>query len=228
MAAAKGTLVFDYRALRLLMGVIAFALPFIVTFISTTQLSSISASYYTEARNLFVGLLFFVSAFLFAYNGHSIVESVVSKLASVSAIMVALFPTNCDTCAANANSVVHYSFAVALFAILAYFCFIPFRSKLKGKAGKRGRRNTIYLICGYIIVASMLAAGISKIAAPESTKGPVFLLYWAEAISLWAFGVAWITAGKVIPPLVDEKEQLKPREILKSGAQARASAQKAE
>ena len=56
--------VFDYRALRLLMGLIAFTLPFVVIlFSSVDDLSSISASYHTKARNVFVGLLFVVSAF---------------------------------------------------------------------------------------------------------------------------------------------------------------------
>jgi len=231
MATSKANLVFDYRALRLLMGIIAFALPFVVSFISTIPLSSISGSYYTEARNEFVGLLFFVSAFLFAYNGHSTLESVASKVASLAAIMVALFPTNCDTCAADANAVVHYTFAITLFIILAYFCFFPFRTKIKGKGGKKARRNAIYLLCGSIIVGSTLVAGIGKYFYPESTKAPIFIIYWAEAISLWAFGIAWITAGKVIPALVEEKEQLMPREILqpqKQTAQSRSSAQKAE
>lgn len=50
--------VFDYRALRLVMGLIAFALPIVASAVSSTQLTSISASYYTEARDVFVGLLF--------------------------------------------------------------------------------------------------------------------------------------------------------------------------
>ena len=47
MAPSKANLVFDYRALRLLMGIIAFALPFVLSIISTIPLSSISGSYYT-------------------------------------------------------------------------------------------------------------------------------------------------------------------------------------
>ena len=62
--------VFDYRALRLFVGIIAFALPFVVIVLSPVPLSSISASYFTEARDAFVGMLFFVWAFLCAYNGH--------------------------------------------------------------------------------------------------------------------------------------------------------------
>jgi len=58
--------VFNYMKLRFTMGVIALSLPIVVTLIASVQLSSISASYFTEARNAFVGQLFVVAAFLFA------------------------------------------------------------------------------------------------------------------------------------------------------------------
>lgn len=61
--------VFDYRALRLFVGLVALGLPEVVAFISSTPLSSISASYYTEARDIFIGSLFVIGALLWAYNG---------------------------------------------------------------------------------------------------------------------------------------------------------------
>ena len=48
------------------MGLIAFALPFVVAALATdaaNRLTSISASYHTNARDAFVGMLFVVSAF---------------------------------------------------------------------------------------------------------------------------------------------------------------------
>ncbi len=56
MSHSKKGIVFDYRALRLIMGLIAFSLPFVVTLISATSLSSISASYHTDGRDIFVEL----------------------------------------------------------------------------------------------------------------------------------------------------------------------------
>ena len=64
-------LVFSPYTLRLIVGFIAFALPPIVISITATMTSSISASYYTNARDVFVGLLFVIGAFLLAYNGRS-------------------------------------------------------------------------------------------------------------------------------------------------------------
>ena len=209
MNPSNSNTVFDYRALRLLMGVIAFALPFIVTLVSTTTLMSISASYYTEARDIFVGLLFVVSAFLLAYNGHTATEALASKTACFAAMVAALYPTSCDGCDADIIFKIHYFAAAVLFAILAYFCLGPFRENTKGQAGKKGRRAKIYFICGWIILLCMLTIGISKLALTEEARNSMYITYWGESIALWAFGIAWIVAGKIIRPLVDDEEKLK-------------------
>ena len=99
--------VFDYRGLRLLMGLIALSLPVIVSVLAGKSLTSISASYYSDARDMFVGLLFVVGSFLFAYNGHAEIESIASKVASVAALFVASFPTACDGCEYGFVSGVH-------------------------------------------------------------------------------------------------------------------------
>ena len=201
--------VFDYRALRLLMGLIAFTLPFVVSLISLSPLSSSSAAYHTEARDVFVGMLFIVASFLWAYNGHTTKQAWASKVASITAIIVALYPTSCGTCETDLKSTIHYMGAAILFAILAYFCFGPFREKTKGQPGKKGRRSKIYYICGWIMILCILAVGISKITLPDEAIKALKITYWAEAIALVAFGVAWITAGKFLSPLVNEEEALK-------------------
>ena len=205
------SVVFDYRALRLLMGLIALALPFVVTALSTTDLSSISASYYTEARDAFVGMLFVVSAFLWAYNGHAPAEGNASKIASLAAILVALFPTACDSCKPSIVSVIHYSAAIALFSILAYFCFRFFRKNTKGqlRMSKKWRRDKIYLACGTVMVACMLIAVVANLTLSQETLKAWQVTYWAEAIALGAFGVAWIVAGKYLAALTDEDEELR-------------------
>ena len=65
-------LVFDYKALRLLVGAIAFLLPWVVILVTYRATSSISASYHTKVRDVFVGALFVIGALLVAYNGHKI------------------------------------------------------------------------------------------------------------------------------------------------------------
>lgn len=192
-----------------MVGVIAFILPFLVTLVSQAQLSSISASYFTEARDYFVGLLFVVGALMLAYNGHSTSESLASKGAALCAVFVALFPTASERCTSNPGSVIHTVAAIALFLILAYFCFGPFRENTKGKSGKPGVRAKLYFLCGCVMVACMLVGWLGKLILSCETVDALSLIYWVEAVALAAFGVAWIVAGKIIPFIVDEQDALK-------------------
>jgi hypothetical protein len=209
MSTSNADKVFDYRLLRLLMGMMAFALPFVVHLISSTPLSSISAAYHTEARDIFVGLIFVVSAFMLAYKGHTPTETWVSGVASLATALIALYPTSCDTCAPDTSSQIHYVASAILFSILAYFCLGPFRKNTKGQGGKKARRARIYLICGWIIVLCIVTIGVAELMMPAETMKALRLTYWVEVVALEAFGVAWIVAGKAIRPLVDEDEALK-------------------
>ncbi len=208
MGSEKHDAVFDYRTLRFLVGLIAFSLPYVVTIIASTPLRSISVSYHTEAQDIFVGMLFIVGSFLVAYNGHFLREAIASKVAGFSAIIVALVPTSCPTCSANINSTIHYSAAVLLFAILAYFCFGPFRRKIKGKGGKKGVRSKIYLVCGIIMVICMLTALLGSLILDADTYNRLAITFWAEAVALNAFGIAWIVAGKYIPLTTEREERV--------------------
>jgi len=208
MTTSNPSTVFDYRALRMLIGIIAFALPIVVSIISSSSLSSISASYYTEARDIFVGLLFVVSAFLWAYNGHTSMQAWASKAASIAALIVAICPTSCDSCETDIKSILHYTAATILFSILAYFCFSPFRKDTKGKGGKKGRRAKIYLICGWIMVGCMIGLLVSELSVFETTIKSLRITYWAELAALCAFGCAWMVAGKYFRLFVDKEEAL--------------------
>jgi hypothetical protein len=60
---------------------------------------------------------------------------------------------------------------------------------------KKLQRNRIYTICGYAIIASILAVVVCKIFGWSHVVGlgTVFLF---ETTSLIAFGVAWLTKGQ--------------------------------
>ncbi len=201
--------VFDYRALRLLLGLIAFSLPMVVTFLSSRNLSSISASYHTEARDVFVGMLFIVGTFLFAYNGHTTRQAVASKVTSITAFLVAVFPTSCDSCTGNLMSSVHYISAATLFLILAGFCFGPFQAGTRGRGGKKGIRSKFYYVCGGVMIACLVIAGGAEIMLSDETIRDMCMTFWAEAIALGAFGVAWFVSGKSCRCLADRDEALR-------------------
>lgn len=207
---ARGEM-FDYRASRLLVGIVAMSLPFLVAIKSGGfgEIDSISSAYHTDARDIFVGSLFVVGAFLLAYNGHYLCESIASKLAAISAFCVAYFPTSCDLpiaennlgCPEGNEPLLHAIFALSLFFLLAYFCLGPFYHKAKGAEHlyvQAKRRKYVYLISGYGILSAIALTFCALNLNPISSKIPntVNIIYIAEFIALLMFGFAWIVAGK--------------------------------
>ena len=175
--------VFDHRRLRLLIGIIAFLLPLVVDIVAADELVSISASYHTEARDVFVGLLFVIAALMASYRGHSRIESVALRAAAAATVCIALFPAG-PMDQSGWESDFHDLCALVLFSILAYFCLGPFRRRTRGHSGKKGRRERIYLVCGCIILAAMVGLGAATWALPEETVGAYEMTYWAELVAL--------------------------------------------
>ena len=194
---------FDYLALRLLMGFIALLMPWVVYHIAgDPELESISASYHTDAQDIFVGMLFIVGAFLLAYRGTTRWQGFASKVGAAAAILVAIFPTSTSRLDLDSGGV-HYAAALALFSVLAYFCYV-FWTATKGGPVVEQRRGPYYLGCGIIMLASMSVIAVAKAVGVADELG---ITFWGEAIALTAFGVAWIIAGKAVPFLSVPKEQ---------------------
>ncbi len=205
------SIVFNYQTSRLMVGIIALSLPFLVTIKAGgfDQIDSISSSYYTDARDIFVGALFVVAAFLLSYNGHYFGELIAAKLASIAAFCVAYFPTSCDKssiksllhCPDGYEPLVHSISAVILFVLLAYFCLGPFCTRAKEKEKQyveARRRKYVYLISGYsilaVIVLSFAATRIDWFISIFPNQKNI--LYIAEFSVLVIFGVAWTVAGR--------------------------------
>ena len=209
--------VFDYRLLRLVIGVIALSLPLVVWLAAGTKLNSISASYYTDARNYFVGMLFVVSAFLLAYNGHFLREALASKIASLAAAGIALFPTLCDevittniclACSTLNTAIVHYVCAFTMFGILAYFCLDPFSDKTKTRGVMYDRRRWVYQVCGWGIIVSFALGGVTMMMFKYlDISSDNRILFWVESLALICFGIAWIVSGKTFASLADKNEK---------------------
>lgn len=148
--------IFDYRTLRLLVGIVAFGLPIVVwvaAFFADTRIDSISASYWVDdARDLFVGGLFIIATLMTAYNGHDpgssdgnnnsstnplmkwFSEKWASKVVALMAVGVALFPTTRPGGEPNTDTILHYVSALVLFGVITYFCLGSFRKRALEKA----------------------------------------------------------------------------------------------
>ena len=102
----------------------------------------------------------------------------------------------------------HVAGAVAVFAILAVFCFWVFTrtteqhrdTEGKLKSGKI-RRNTLYKVSGTVILVSMLAVltgfvGQTHYPAAFAFWNEFRLTFWFESLMLWAFAISWMVKGQ--------------------------------
>lgn len=190
------------HALKLIVGLIAFSLANLTWFLARESIPSISASYFTtdNARNAFVGLLFTISAFLFAYNGHTVWQMAWAKVAAVAAIGIAVFPCNCDP-DVKVVPYVHYISAMVMFLILAYFCKVFHDRALPKKAREpqAGRRATIYSICGWIMVLSM-AVLLANVVSGEAIQRKIpRIVFIGEWVALVSFSISWFVASRIFP-----------------------------
>jgi hypothetical protein len=212
------SLLISYLTLRKAVGVLGMALPFLLTFgyfffeSDCSFPPSISHFYYTALGNVFVGTLCAVSLFLFSYNGHDKGDKWAAKIAGLFALLVAIFPTDfggyadmkCSRMTDGedaASNLLHYISATILFSTFAFFSLVQFT-----KTNKRGpmawakrTRNTIYKICGWVIVGCITGIAVVSLLLPpdvyEKLKSfkPTFVL---ETIALWAFGFSWLIKGE--------------------------------
>lgn len=86
----------DHRTTKLIVGIVALSLASLTSAFSRTAINSISESYYQGgwSQSIFIGFLFAIAAFLLSYNGLSRPEMILSKVAAIAALGVALFPAN--------------------------------------------------------------------------------------------------------------------------------------
>jgi hypothetical protein len=204
---AQRTLMFSNEAIRLFIGVITFTLPIIVVVIPCSPLTSISAAYYTNARDIFVGVLFVLGAFLIVYKGHSKSEDWIATLGGIAAIIAALCPTKCDLCQANASAYIHAIAGNAVFGVTAYFCLGPFRKSAQGKQWcKAKRREKFYTICGCTIIACAVILIVIGLFVPAEQRKNWTPIFWGESVMLWVFSAAWVVAAKLIPWFTDKEK----------------------
>lgn len=162
-------------------------------------LDSVSAYYYSGAVAAFVGMLVVLALFLFTYRGYRNEYHWADRAAALTggfaALGVAFFPSPApaEVFAPSwwtpATGVLHYASAVVLFGVFAVFSLWLFRltsGEEKPAADKRWR-NDVYLVCGIVIVGSVIWAGIAGLNGK-----PIFL---PESVALIAFAISWLVKG---------------------------------
>jgi hypothetical protein len=201
----EDTLVHSYLYLRRAIGIIGTALPAVLIvgklIIQGGGLQdSISSYFWTDMRGVFVGSMCAVGAFLLSYRGYDAIDDIAGNLAGVAAIGVGLFPTapaNPSSTAAVIG-VLHLVFAAIFFLTIAFFAIFLFRRTSEmGPSERKLQRNRIYLTCGVLIIACLLAIAVVHQWFDAATAG-LHPELWLESIAVMAFGIAWLTKGEAI------------------------------
>lgn len=212
-AERENRLVLSYLALRKSLGALGMSLPVLLgiggwVIFSTGIQSSVSAYYYTDMGDIFVGALCAIGFFLYSYRGYEAIDNAVGNLAGISAVCVGIFPTFSTGDGMELSGYIHLIFSALLFLSLAYFCLLLFTKTNPDEepTSAKHRRNKVYVACGWTILIS-----IGLIAVHSFVQGPVREAldqlnprFWLEAIAIFAFGVSWLVKGEAI--LKDENE----------------------
>jgi len=239
----------SHLILRRVLGILGIGLPLVLMiwgfFLFDGILPSISDYYSAKdsfghsygTRDIFVGTLLSIGFFLGAYKGYERRDDIAGYLACVFALGVAFFPNNPD----GWWNYVHFISAACLFLVLSFFSIILFtktkpskevkwwnrirdvfrKSPAKHNGSRKKVRNTIHVLCGFIMLLCMVLFALAKlygwlfveektgIFADDST-----FLFWIESSMLWAFGISWIAKGEWLGFLKDKKQpELKLREL---------------
>jgi uncharacterized membrane-anchored protein len=164
-------------------------------------LASISGYYYSPLRGVFVGSMCAVGVFLLSYSGSDFFEDVISDVAGVAAICVALFPTTPPPPVSGTQhvvAVVHAVSAAVFFVMLALFCLRRF-PHINDKASPAPKwHDIVYYTAGSVILACLLLVVVSSRIPGSEPVHPMLIL---ETAAIIAFGVAWFVKG--VEPVLD-------------------------
>jgi uncharacterized membrane protein len=202
--AAEGDALTSYRNLRRWVGILGLALPFALVIGDLGLERSISAYYYTDMRNWFVGTMWATGFFLIFYR-YGKPDTWLSSVAGVLAVLVSLFPTTPDAANLPTHRIVigafHLVFAGLFLLILAYFCLFLFtRSDATPDAMTRQKkqRNMIYRGCGVAITAGVIVAALFGWLSSDAFRNAWHPVFWGESVAVVAFGIAWLIKGETL------------------------------
>jgi len=209
--------IFTYRRIRRAIGYLGIILPIVlvvlsfISFFQTPVQHSISHYYYTNLREIFTGTLCAVGLFLICYkgNGNASVwknDNLLTNISGIMALGTALVPTNPEVVSDKIYTLIpitekwigwlHYGFAALLFLLFSLLAINVFTIGQENETRTPKsimNENNIYRFCGYSIVLFIIMVPVS-----EYFKLFPYSTLVLEALSLFAFGIAWLIKGRAL------------------------------
>ena len=182
---------------------------------------SISDYYHSLLRDIYVGILTAIGIFLICYTGfrrdekQRFSDDLVTTIAGIAALVAAFVPnrgtlnTSMEPQSLTQHIIgvwlsdmTHHLAALVFLLSLAYLCRFRF-----ARTAKPGRRR-IYIACFWVIVfgtlATMVVAYLRKYGTPAQADVVIRyqLVFWFEAIGVWAFSLSWLVKGRADTTLI--------------------------
>jgi len=208
----------SYLVLRALVGVIGVALPFVLVGVSHLLLgespwlrTSLSAYYYSGAREVFTGSLVAAGAFLVTYKvAERSLDNTLSLVAGVAALVVAGFPTGRDPGSSipltglqerlgeGVVQAVHFT-AAAVFigslAAISYFFGRREGDRPQERATGRARYTPQFWRAFHWTCAGLIVLAVAYLLLRQVVRGDDYALLETETVSALAFGASWLAKG---------------------------------
>lgn len=176
---------------------------------------SISHYYYTTTDELFTGVLCAVALFMFCYTGHplrpgekGLSDKTMTNLAGIFALGIVVFPTSSETCikdnmrtflSSDFTGSLHFIMAASFFITLSILSIVNFRrTAVQELFGKKEWHN-LYLWCGRTMMICLALIFIYKKFLEGNISGldTIHATFILETLALTAFGISWLTKGRV-------------------------------
>lgn len=192
--------------LRVTIGWLGMLLPWIVVLLIGYIPDSISSTWYTNACTVFMIILGSASFLLISYKGYERIDDILLTCSGISGLGICLFP--CSITYAHEkvgtflidnqiSETLHIIFAVSFFGLLAYNSIFLFTKGVGEATKNKKRRNVIFRLCGFGMVASFLLLFI-----------PYKNIVWVmETVALFFFGISFLTKANIYPWLFCDIKQ---------------------
>ncbi len=221
---------FSYLGLRETIGWVGIIMPIAVWTIGSRQgldpsvYDTVSAHYYSWARDLFVGSMALIGALIYFYRAPNKIDTVVAKITGIAGILIGIMPMAHKPAmnASNDYTLIQnlHFYPVTLFFLggiyLVIFSFKRISTDQISKGipttltqreldniRKRTLRNQIYFFCGIIMIIGGIVLGLANILDKYFTFQGGWR-YYPETAMIASFATAWLIKGQTFAFIRDQ------------------------